>query len=294
MKSMMGEPRVVEAGRGASWWSGGYRIFASGVGAWIGIMIIYFIISIVISVIPYVGDVGHWLLTPVFMGGLMIGCQQIERGESLRVAHLFEGFQGTNFVPLMIIGAVNIAIALAIAALAYASILGGMKVADMRAFSGGDPFGAFLGSARAITGTSILVTLLILVIVAVFAMLNWFAPALVALRGATAIEAMKLSFMSCLRNWLPFLVYGLIAIVAGIAVALAMGAIGLVFGAGALMGVGGTAGGIGALLGLAIVMIALVLILALIVGPIVYGSIYESYKDTLGADDTALGNPAYQ
>src|SRR5260221_3436609 len=104
MKTMIGEPRVVEAGRGASWWSGGWRVFASSVGTWIGIMIVYIIISVVIGVIPYVGDVGHWLLTPVFMGGLMLGCQEVERGGSLRVSHLFEGFQGTNFVPLMIIG----------------------------------------------------------------------------------------------------------------------------------------------------------------------------------------------
>jgi uncharacterized membrane protein len=294
MKIMIGEPRVVEAGRGASWWSGGYRIFASSVGTWIGIMIVYIIISVVIGVIPYVGDVGHWLLTPVFMGGLMLGCQEIERGGSLRVAHLFEGFQGTNFVPLMIIGAVNIAIALGIAALAYATFLGGVKLSDMaRLGTSGDPFGAFFGSTRALTGTSILGILLVLVIASVFAMLNWFAPALVALRGATAIEAMKLSFLACLRNWVPFLVYGLIAIVAIVAAVLAMGAIGLMLGAGALLGAG-VAGGLGALLGFAFLMIAFVLILALIVGPIVYGSIYESYKDTLGADDTALGNPAYQ
>jgi uncharacterized membrane protein len=60
-------------------------------------------------------------------------------------------------------------------------------------------------------------TLIALVIVAIFAMLNWFAPALVAIQGATAVQAMKLSFFSCLRNWVPFLVYGLI----GIAVACA-------------------------------------------------------------------------
>ena len=80
-------------------------------------------------------------------------------------------------------------------------------------------------------------TLVVLVIAAVFAMLNWFAPALVALRGATAVDAMKASFMSCLRNWVPFLVYGLIAI----AVSRGRGArcssaLAFVFGAGALFG----------------------------------------------------------
>ena len=35
-------------------------------------------------------------------------------------------------------------------------------------------------------------------------------------------------------------------------------------------------------------------VLALIVGPIVFGSTYAGYKDTLASDDAALGNPAYQ
>ena len=73
-------------------------------------MIVYFVLSMLVSAVPYVGSVGHWLLTPVFMGGLMMGCHAIEQGEPLRVSHLFEGFQGAHFVPLMIIGAVNIAL----------------------------------------------------------------------------------------------------------------------------------------------------------------------------------------
>ena len=50
--------------------------------------------------------------------------------------------------------------------------------------------------AEAFTGTGVLLILIAVVIVAIFAMLNWFAPALVALDGATAVEAMKLSFSS--------------------------------------------------------------------------------------------------
>ena len=39
-----------------------------------------------------------------------------------------------------------------------------------------------------------------------------FAPALVALNDLKAWESMKLSFRGCLKNILPFTVYGLIAI----------------------------------------------------------------------------------
>jgi uncharacterized membrane protein len=41
----------------------------------------------------------------------------------------------------------------------------------------------------------------------------WFAPALVVHNEVPAFEAMKLSFIGCLRNIMPFLVYGLCALV---------------------------------------------------------------------------------
>jgi uncharacterized membrane protein len=40
----------------------------------------------------------------------------------------------------------------------------------------------------------------------------WFAPALVVLRGAEPWAAMKLSFSGCMKNVVPFLLYGLIGI----------------------------------------------------------------------------------
>ena len=53
---MIGEPRVVEAGRGAVWWAEGWHIFTAKVGTWIGIMVIYVVISALISAVPFVGS----------------------------------------------------------------------------------------------------------------------------------------------------------------------------------------------------------------------------------------------
>jgi hypothetical protein len=285
---------VVDAGRGAAWWGEGFRLFTSSFWTWVGIMVIYFIISTVINLVPYVGTLGHWLLTPVFMGGLMMRGAPPGRGEPLRVAHLFEGFQGAHFVPLMIIGAVNIALALAIGAIAVLGVAGSMKLADLgRLGAGGDPLGALLGTAQGITGTGLLMTLVVLVVAAVYAMLNWFAPALVALRGATAFDAMKASFLSCLRNWLPFLVYGLIAIAVAVAAVLAFGGVAFMFGAGALLN-----GNSGSWLAAAALFIALFLaaaaVVALVVGPVVFASTYAGYKDTLADGGAPLDNPAYR
>ena len=294
MTVTIGEPQVVDAGRGAAWWGEGLRLFASSFWTWIGIMVIYIVISMLVNAVPYVGTLGHWLLTPVFMGGLMIGCAALDRGEPLRVAHLFEGFQGAHFVPLMIIGAVNIALALAIGAIAAVGVMGSMKLVDMgRLGTDGDPLGMLLGSAQSITGTGLLMTLVVLVIVTAFAMLNWFAPALVALRGATAVDAMKASFLSCLRNWVPFLVYGLIAIAAFVAAVLVFGGLAFMFGAGTLF-----SGDAGSWLAAAALFFAFFLfavaVVALVFGPVVFGSTYAGYKDTLSQDDAPLANPAYR
>jgi hypothetical protein len=257
-------------------------------------MIGYIIIVVLVSLIPLVGSFGQWLLTPVFMGGLMLGCQAIDRGERLRVAHLFEGFQGVHFVPLMIIGAVNIAITLVLAALAVAGVAGSFSLIGM--MQGGamsDPMGALGDMTRMFTGTGILLTLIGLVIVAVFAMLNWFAPALVVLEGATAVQAMKMSFSSCLRNWVPFLVYGLIGIAIGCAALLLVFGVVLLFGASAILG-GGGSNVLSALIGLAFLFMIVMAVFALVLGPIVFGSTYAGYKDTLAVGEAAPVNPAYR
>ncbi len=38
----------------------------------------------------------------------------------------------------------------------------------------------------------------------------WFAPALVLFDGIAPLEAMKLSFVACCKNWLALLVYGVV------------------------------------------------------------------------------------
>jgi uncharacterized membrane protein len=294
MNDMIGEPRVVEAGRGAAWWGGGWRIFRSSVWTWIGIMIIYLLVMALINLVPYIGGLGSVLLTPVFVGGFMLGCDAIERGQPLRVAHMFEGFQGAHFVPLMIIGAVNIGMTVGIALITTAGVLGSIKFADMaRIGAGGDPFDALSGTAHAMTGTGMLMGVIGLVIAAVLAMLNWFAPALVALRGTTAIEAMKLSFLGSLRNWVPFLVYGLIGMAVFITCAIVFFFAAAMFGGGALL-----TGDPFTMLATAMIFFAVAALVAavlgLFVGPIVLGSIHASYKDTFATEDTGLGNPAYR
>jgi uncharacterized membrane protein len=89
----------------------------------------------------------------------------------------------------------------------------------------------------------------------------------------------------------PFLVYGLIAIGVAIVAVVAIGLVGAAVGVSAM--VSGSSSGVTAFVGFMLLFVALLLIAALIIGPIIFGSTYAGYKDTLGADDAQI-NPAYR
>ena len=64
---------------------------------------------------------------------------------------------------------------------------------------------------------SILVMMALMIPVA---MAIWLAPALVVLSDRGAVEAMKESFAGCLKNIVPFLLYGVVLFVASIVAAI--------------------------------------------------------------------------
>jgi uncharacterized membrane protein len=51
----------------------------------------------------------------------------------------------------------------------------------------------------------------------------WFAAPLIVFHERSAVEAMKESFTGCLKNILPFLLYGVIAMLLGILASLPVG-----------------------------------------------------------------------
>src|SRR5450759_4877957 len=109
----MVNPRTVDAGRGAAWWSEGWRLFTPAVGPWILIVVIAFVLNMILAFIPILGGIASHLLFPIFAGGLMLGCRAIDRGEPLTIAHLFAGF-GPRAGSLLIVALIYLAAAIAI------------------------------------------------------------------------------------------------------------------------------------------------------------------------------------
>lgn len=204
-----GPPRHLPPGAGVSFWSEAWRIFSAAPGVWIVILIVYALISVGLAIIPVVGRLAHLVLAPVFIGGIMLGCHALARGEPLSIAHLFEGFKNGRFTPLAILGLMLLAIAIVFGIVMFFGLLMSFGMSGLSALAGdSDPI-------RILNAMGLGFIVLLLIALAgglLIAMAFWFAPALVALSGDEPFAALQKSFSACWTNFVPFLVYGLIYI----------------------------------------------------------------------------------
>lgn len=211
-------PRLLEAGAGASWWGEAWSIFRAAPFEWIAVVVVYAIVSIILSFVPVVGGIAGTVLAPVFAGGVMLGCDGLARGQPLSVGCLFEGFRGGHFAPLLVLGLLWIGILVLIALVVVAGTLlalgpGGvaalMRAADSMSFDLASVDYAALLSAGM---TFAVLSAIALVLTAVAASAYWFAPALVVLNGEPPLAALRASFVASWVNVGAFLLYGLIGV----------------------------------------------------------------------------------
>jgi len=217
------EPRQLAAGDGIGWWGESWRIFCAAPTTWLGILVLFVVLSIALVLVPIVGSLIHTVLTPVFAGGVMLGCHALARGEPLRVGHLFEGFQGSRFAPLCVLGLIWLALIFVVAVIMVATTfvtLGASGLAAIMDFGTANLDYSALASA----GISLAVVgLIALTLALLVAMAYWFAPALVVLNGETPVNALRKSFAASMRNIGAFLLYGIIYIGLAIVASIPMG-----------------------------------------------------------------------
>jgi hypothetical protein len=205
--------RAVGAGQGWTWIAQGFGLFKKAPGIWIALVVILIVILVVLAFIPLLGAVATLLVVPVFVGGLLLGCRALQGGGELEVGHLFAGFKEQTG-NLIVLGALAIG-GWIIVILPVVAIVGtGALLAAIR----GDAAGV-----AALGGSFMLALLVALALSIPIYMALWFAPALVVLRGMAPIEAIKESFLGCLKNILPFLVYSIVLMVLGIVAAIPLG-----------------------------------------------------------------------
>lgn len=197
-------PRALGADRGWGWIAEGFDYFKRAPGAWIAMVIILGVLYIVAAYIPFIGFVAASVAMPIFMGGLMLACRRQDRGEAVEITDLFAGFKNRT-AQLVIIGVVYLVGTFIITLIG--SGLAALLVGGDMMMGGGH--GGGMGLVRGMVVMMLVVAALSIPLL----MAIWFAPALVLFNGLEPLEAMKRSFAGCLKNIVPFLIYGAVAFV---------------------------------------------------------------------------------
>jgi len=201
----------VPTGHGIDWWTSAWRLFTAAPGAWLAITIVYIALLFALSVIPLLGQFAVSLLHPVLSGGIMLGCREQDRGGTLKVAHLFAGF-GPKLGPLVILALLYFAGWLLIGVVAVGLVLTVIGGGALAAIASGDAIQTGYVLLTTMSMGALVVLLVCALLIVPLLMAFWFAPPLIVLRNDEPVAAMLTSFRACLRNMMPFLVYGILGI----------------------------------------------------------------------------------
>lgn len=204
----MSGPVSVPFGHGLRWIGAAFsNHFRANPGAWIVAFIIFAIISMVAQLIPIIGPLAFALLSPVFTAGFMLGCRAQDEGEEFTVGHLFNGFKQSTG-QLVLLGLLYL-----IGTIVILVVTGGMLGSSMAMFMPMDQANPAAAEAMMNPLTVMVPMLVMMALFVPLLMAYWFAPALVVLDGISALPAMKMSFSGCIRNIMPFLLYGIVMFV---------------------------------------------------------------------------------
>jgi hypothetical protein len=201
VKSIGVESRGVDAGQGWTWLTEAYGLVFKNPFIWFLNTFIFFLISMVLGLVPILGQLVAQVLGAIFVGGLILGCDAQARGGSLTVGHLFAGFKHAGRLALL--GGVYTTIGASIFVATMTATIGWAGLQTM--LGGKDPGGTLELMMDPITWIGFLLGMALVV---PLIMAYWFAPALIVLAGVSPLSAMGKSFKACAKNIVPFLIYG--------------------------------------------------------------------------------------
>ncbi len=209
-------PVRAPARRGLDWVVRGVGFFSRSPGAWIAAMLTQLGVSYMLAFVPLIGVIAARLLSPVFTGGLMIGCHRVDGGGSFRYQDLFAAFSRPPASRLAGLGGLELVMFMVLAIL-----MGSVWVASgLPVDPTVDPTTLDLDPSKLLWPT-----LIVLVAVIPMVMLVLFAPALIVFHGMGVTDAMGLSYRACVRNLPALLVWLLTGIAGGLLVSVIVGGV---------------------------------------------------------------------
>lgn len=200
------EIRQVDAKQGWQWIVTGFYLFRQIPVMWIVLCAVLLLIAATLALIPVVGQFVFTLVSPVFLAGLMLGCRALEQGGNLEVAHLLAGFR-RDPAALITIGGIY--------------LVGQVLILGVFMFVGGDVLMDLLidgkrvdeNELKSVSGDMLTASLIGLMLSIPLMMATWFSPLLVVFNDMAPLEAMRMSFVACLKNIIAFQIYGVTLVV---------------------------------------------------------------------------------
>lgn len=162
----------------------------------------------VVNLVPLIGNIAAILFWPHIGAGFYLAYQHAHDNQPINIDDLFEPFKEIR--GLLILGCLYLAGSIVITVIMLIFAFGGLISSGMlAAYFSGELNPAALDTNM--LGLSVLLGLLIVLPLSIIlAMAFIFAPILVHQHRIPAMDAVKQSFSACWRNFMPFLIWGLI------------------------------------------------------------------------------------
>ncbi len=193
----------VSAFSGAGWIKEAWALFRAQPLAWISLTSAWVMVSLFMLLIPLVGAPAMTMSQPAFFAGFVLACRDQEMGKLVTINHLFAGFRVSGRT-LIQVGAVSLLLELLVMmALSAFGFFDGLRSLDRENMS-------VETISRAFDGQGPLWFAALVAIMLIKGVL-WFTAALMAHQPMPASHAIRWSFFALVGNFVPLVLFCLLA-----------------------------------------------------------------------------------
>ena len=194
--------KQVDAGQGIEWIKMGFRQLFAAPGPWyLGILALYgaLFVAAVIPLLNFIVVFASPFMNPIILGGFFAAGEAQARTGKFTVGVVFDGFRRRT-AQLLGVGALVFVASIAILGVGFVLAGGTALISAITAGNGEPP--------TELISKIVIAYLVVLLLFVPVMMAAWFAPPLVMFNNLGAVEALQQSFNACLKNFVPFLLYG--------------------------------------------------------------------------------------
>ena len=154
--------RTNDAGKGLEWFTGGWKLFVKSPGMWMVMTVVFALIAIVLSLIPFIGALALSLIGPALGAGMLSAAKTLDDGGEIDVSYLFQGLRDAERRgSLLVLGVMLLGVEILVGLVIGAGMMSGPMMGGM----GDGPPSPMQFASGGLFG--LLISLVIMVLVAI-------------------------------------------------------------------------------------------------------------------------------